>query len=165
MQQSVLQIWLGLPPALKKIISGIVVFIIFWIIAHLASIMIKRLNKHRNLHIMIIIRRLAKNILLVIGIVCALGTAGVNVSALIASLGLLGFAAGYALKDLLSNIIAGFMLMLNRTIKKGDKISVSSSEGVVDSITLRYTILKTDTQTLYIPNSTLFTNTLTVFNK
>lgn len=165
MHQSVLQIWLSLPPVLKKIISGVIVFILFWIVAHLASGMIKRLNTKRNLHVIMIVRRLVKNVLLVIGLVSVLGTAGVNVSALIASLGLLGFAAGYALKDLLSNIIAGFMLMLNRTIQTGDKISVSSNEGVVDSITLRYTILKSDTGTLYIPNNTLFTNTLTVFNK
>ena len=165
MLDSILQHWVSVPPIVKHIVSGVIVFIIFWFAAHIVSAIIKRLNRNKNNQVIIIIRRLAKNALLVIGLVCALGTAGVNISALIASLGLLGFAAGYALKDLLSNIIAGFMLMLNRTIQKDDKIEVNSKQGTVEAITLRYTILKTDDSTLYIPNNTLLTNTLTVFNK
>lgn len=59
---------------------------------------------------------------MLLGLVTALGTAGVNVSALVTSLGLVGFALGFALKDALSNIISGILLLLYRPFSVGDVI-------------------------------------------
>ena len=48
-----------------------------------------------------ILSRLVKNVILIIGFITALGTLGVNVSAIVAGLGLVGFAFGFAFKDML----------------------------------------------------------------
>ena len=53
-----------------------------------------------------------------IGLIAALEAAGINIGALMASAGLIGFAVGFALKDLLSNVIAGLLLLFNKAIKK-----------------------------------------------
>ena len=97
-----------------------------------------------------------------LGIITALGTAGVNVSALVASLGLTGFALGFALKDALSNLLAGLLVLLYRPFRVSDRISVMGLEGVVKSIDLRYTVLEDDAKTYLIPNSTLFTNAVII---
>lgn len=100
--------------------------------------------------------------LLAIGVVTALGTLGINVSALVAGLGLTGFALGIALKDGLSNVVSGAMLLIYRPFRIGDRITVAGNEGIVTSIDLRYTTLSAPEQRILIPNSTLFTNSVIV---
>ena len=60
----------------------------------------------------------ARVTLLVAGIVTALGTVGVDVSALVAGLGLTGFALGFAIKDTISNILAGVLLLVYRPFSR-----------------------------------------------
>jgi small-conductance mechanosensitive channel len=106
--------------------------------------------------------RTAKAAFLVFGTVTALGTAGINVSALVAGLGLTGFALGFAFRDILSNYLAGFLLLVYRPFTRGDHISVTGLEGSVSSIDLRYTMLRKDGSVILIPNSNLFTNPITI---
>ena len=99
---------------------------------------------------------------LTFGAVTALGTMGVNVSALVAGLGLTGFALGFALKDAISNVLSGILLLLYRPFQHGDYIAVAGFEGTVVGIDLRYTTLQHEHRTFLIPNSLLFTNTVTL---
>ncbi|MBN1864926.1 MAG: mechanosensitive ion channel [Victivallales bacterium] len=107
----------------------------------------------------------AATTVLVIGVISALGTLGVNVSALIAGLGLSGFALGFALRDALSNLLSGILIILYQPFKIGDQIVVAGSEGKVSEINLRYTILKSDDNRFLIPNANLFNNIVTVRRK
>jgi small conductance mechanosensitive channel len=66
---------------------------------------------------------------------------GVNVSALVAGLGLTGFALGFAFRDVLSNFLSGVLLLLFRPFRVGNHISINDLEGEVVSIDLRYTVL------------------------
>ena len=158
------RLWQSIPSEFHPAITGTLLFIAFAIVAFSVSILIERLSKKTKKPIIKLLKKLTRNSILLIGLISALGTAGINVTALIASLGLIGFAAGYALKDFLSNTIAGFMLMFNSTIKKNDKITVGNFSGTVIDINLRYTILRDEDKRYFIPNSTLFTNTLTLFD-
>jgi small-conductance mechanosensitive channel len=99
---------------------------------------------------------------MVLGLVTALGTIGINVAALVAGLGLTGFALGFALKDIISNSLAGILLIIYKPIQHGDHISVAAFRGNVVEINLRYTVLQGDNATIFVPNSTLFTNGITV---
>ena len=63
-----------------------------------------------------------KNILLLIGVISALGTIGIDISAMVAGLGLTGFALGFALKDILSNLISGVLILLYEPFKLNDSI-------------------------------------------
>ena len=85
---------------------------------------------------------------------------GINVSALVAGLGLTGFALGFALKDILSNLIAGVLILLYRPFRVNDYIMVTGLEGAVTEIDLRYTTLQKEGQKFLIPNSVLFTNSI-----
>jgi small-conductance mechanosensitive channel len=98
--------------------------------------------------------------LLLFGAVTALGTMGVNVSALVAGLGLTGFALGFAMKDILSNLMSGVLILLYRPFGVNDHITVTGLDGLMTDIDLRYTRLEKGDQTFLIPNSLLITNTI-----
>ena len=100
--------------------------------------------------------------LIVVGLITGLGTMGIDISALIAGLGLTGFALGFALRDALSNLLAGTLIILYRPFKPGDLITVAGNTGTVSSINFRYSILEADGKTILVPNSTMFNNTVTV---
>lgn len=99
------------------------------------------------------------------GAVSALGTLGIDMGAMIAGLGLVGFALGFALRDLLSNFLSGLLILLYNPFMRGDKISVSGSEGTVIEVNMRYTVLQAEDKKILIPNSSLFTNIVTVERK
>lgn len=101
---------------------------------------------------------------ILLGIVTALGTLGVNVSAIVASLGLTGFALGFALKDALSNLLAGIMTLFYQPFNIGDRILVSGMEGRVTAINLRYTQLVSADRRILIPNASLFNNVVVIYD-
>lgn len=103
--------------------------------------------------------------LLVIGIVTGLGTMGVNVSALVASLGLGGFALGFALRDAIGNVLAGALILIYQPFRTGQRISVAGFEGEVEEVNLRYTFLKAGGDRFLIPNQMLFTHPVKVHGK
>ncbi len=58
-----------------------------------------------------------------------------------AGLALAGFALGFALRDVLSNLLSGFLILFNRPFAPGARINVTGLEGKVISVDLRYTSL------------------------
>jgi small-conductance mechanosensitive channel len=109
-----------------------------------------------------LIGQIAKIGLLTFGTVTALGTLGVNVSALVAGLGLTGFALGFAFRDALSNLLAGILILMYHPFRRGDRIAVAGLEGTVIGIDLRYTTLRGEDKVFLIPNSSLFTNAISL---
>jgi len=112
--------------------------------------------------ILILIGSIAKIALQVLGVVTALGTLGINVSALVAGLGLTGFALGFAFRDALSNILAGVMILMYQPFERGDHATILDLEGEVTGIDLRYTTLQNENKTYLIPNSLLLTNAISL---
>jgi small-conductance mechanosensitive channel len=100
--------------------------------------------------------------LVTLGVVTALGTLGVDVSAIVAGLGLTGLALGIALKDVVSNAVSGVMLLLFRPFRHNDHIKVADFEGMVCDIDLRYTHLRTEGKVIFVPNSMMFANAVQV---
>ncbi|HEY5316300.1 MAG TPA: mechanosensitive ion channel domain-containing protein [Pirellulales bacterium] len=152
---------------LPRIVGGAVVLLVFWGLGRLAFRLIVRLPKleARAPELTHLMARTVKLCLELFGVVTALGTLGIEVSALVAGLGLTGFAFGFALKDIISNALSGVLIIFFRPFKQGDRISVFSSlafEGTVVEINLRYTVLDAEEKTVFIPNSILFTNAVSV---
>lgn len=146
-----------------KIGMAILVLVAFWIASSVARKVMVRLASEREANLNFVLRLAARGVagaLLLFGAVTALGTIGVNVSALVAGLGLTGFALGFAMKDILSNLMSGLLILLYRPFGIYDHITVTGLEGRVTEIDLRYTRLEKGSQTYLIPNSLLITNTI-----
>lgn len=158
------KLWPELRTLSEHIVIGVLIIIAFWILAKITEYLVARV-RHRLLHsagLLQLLGRVAKLAILTLGVATALGTMGINVSALVAGLGLTGFALGFAFRDILSNLLAGVLLLLFRPFGVGDRISVAGFDGEVSSIDLRYTILKQPDKVVLIPNSNLFTNPIVV---
>jgi small conductance mechanosensitive channel len=144
-----------------------VVFILFafFIVSSIVKRAINKASLRLNLdsNLSLLFARTSRIIIIIFGIVTALGTLGINVSALVAGLGLTGFALGFALKDTISNFLSGVLILLYKPFEIGNSIKISGHEGVVVSIDLRYTELNSEGSKVLIPNSKLFTDPITVF--
>jgi len=77
-----------------------------------------------------LVRRVAKILIWIIALLIILPIYGVNISALIATLGVSSLAIALAAQDTIANIIAGFMIMVDRPFRLGDKIKLPSGEIV-----------------------------------
>ena len=150
----------------SNLILGILIFVLFWISSKIIQYIINNYLKSKNSknNISTVIASIIKNIVIIIGLVTSLGTVGVNVSAIVAGLGLTGFAFGFAFKDMLSNFISGIMIFIYEPFKLGDKIKVDGKEGEVVDINLRYVTLLNEESTVLVPNSLSVSKSLEVMN-
>jgi len=152
---------------LPAFFAGLLILIIFWVAALVVAGTIIRVGQAREVEATVLsfVSKSVKYTILAFGIITVLGTWGINVTALVGGLGLTGFALGFALKDVISNVLSGILLLLYRPFVPGDKIQVSGHEGTVIDIDLRYTELETGDTHILIPNSSLFTNAVVIFDK
>ncbi len=148
-------------------VIALVIFITFWIISIIFRRIVKRYGKHTRLEQVVIslISQVINVVILIIGAITALGTVGVDVSALVAGLGLTSFALGFALQDILANVLSGLLLLIYRPFRLGNLVRVGANEGHVVAIDLRYTTLRTETQYILIPNQNLFKESIIVLAK
>jgi len=100
------------------------------------------------------LRNAGKVIAYIVVFIIALDFAGVPTTSLLAILGAAGLAIGLALKDSLSNIASGVMLILLRPFRAGDRVEVAGQEGLVDIVRVFQTELHTqDNRLILMPNS------------
>ena len=147
--------------------AGLAVFGAFVVAAMIASRLARtpRLTSRVPRELWILLARTAKAALLVIGLVMSLGTMGVDVSAVVAGLGLTGFALGFAVKDALGNVLAGVMTLIYKPFRVGDRIQVMGLEGRVYDIDMRYTSLDAGEKHHLVPNSALFSHPVAVIQE
>ncbi len=102
-----------------------------------------------------IMHKTANAAIYILGFIFILNTWNIDVTGVLAGLGIAGIAIGFAVRDSLANIFGGISIILDKAYKVGDKIKLESGEvGIVYNIGLRSTRLKTfDNQLLTIPNS------------
>jgi len=89
-------------------------------------------------------------------VIAALNKLGIQTTSLVAVVGAAGLAIGLALKDSLGNFAAGVMILIFKQFKAGDFIEAAGVLGVVETLNVFSTQLKTgDNKTVYVPNGKL----------
>lgn len=95
-------------------------------------------------------------VIIIIALLMILSILGVNVSAIVASLGIGGLAVAWASKDVLANLFASILLLVDNSFSQGDWIVCGKIEGHVVEIGLRRTTIRGfDNSLLFVPNSIL----------
>ncbi|MGP1579830.1 MAG: mechanosensitive ion channel family protein [Wolinella sp.] len=103
--------------------------------------------------------------IIVLTIITALANLGVQTASIIAVLGTAGLAIALSLKDSLSNLASGIMLIVFRHFAKGDSVEIDGIVGIVDEISLFHTRLTTpDHRSVVIPNSSIATERIINFS-
>jgi small-conductance mechanosensitive channel len=107
----------------------------------------------------IVLARLAKVALMLLGLMITLPLVGIDLTALSVFGGALGVGLGFGLQKIMANYVSGFILLLDRSIRIGDLISVGPDRGQVTQITTRYTVVRSLSGIeSIIPNETLISS-------
>ena len=150
--QDIVAVW-GL-----KVIAAIAIFIIGRWIAKGVRAGVRRMMKKGDVDPIVtgFVGSIAYIALLAFVIIAALGQLGIQTTSFIAILGAAGLAIGLALQGSLANFAAGFLMIIFRPFKVGDFIEGAGVAGVVETIQIFTTTLKTgDNKTIIIPNAKL----------
>lgn len=108
------------------------------------------------------LRKVAYVILMVVLVLAVLqGVLGVAPTSMIAALGAAGLAIGLALKDLLSNVASGVMLVSLKPFRVGDVVTIAGETGIVESVSIFQTRLRGfDNQTIVLPNNLITSDSI-----
>lgn len=155
---------------LPRVGMGILVFLVFLWLAHWAARVVGRIFERRakklDPTLVLLFTRLTRWSIVVVGIISAVETLGVNVSSLLAGLGIVGLTVGFALQDIAKNFTAGLLLMLQQPFQIGDTIEVKGYGGTIQDISLRATEMLTfDGLHVIIPNADVFINPITNYSR
>jgi small-conductance mechanosensitive channel len=114
-----------------------------------------------NLSLRMALSKGTRTVFLVLGVLVALPAVGIDLTMLSVFGGALGVGIGFGLQKVASNYISGFIILLDRSIRIGDLVTVDNKYGEVSQINTRYTLLKSlDGTESIIPNEMLIAQTV-----
>lgn len=108
-----------------------------------------------------ILRKGIRAIIWIMGIIIGMDNLGIDITAMIAGLGIGGLALALAAQDMVKNIFGGIMIFLDKPFKIGERIQINGFDGTVEEVGLRSTRVRTlEGRLLIINNSTFSDNTV-----
>lgn len=151
-----------LGPLVQDVLDGIVVFLIVlvagWVLRRVAITAAERAADEQ-------VRTLTRNVLTVLtwvlAVVAGLVAGGLDPVYIFTFGGIFSLAIGLAFQDLLRNVLAGIFILLEKPFRIGDQVAIGDQEGVVQTIALRTTALRTsDGRLAVLPNLTVFSSVI-----
>ena len=143
------------------VIKGVLALgLLLWLALVGGRVLERRINASPNLtpSVQALIVKLLKATFVVIAILAAIGTVGIDLSAFAFFGGALGVGIGFGLQKVISNLISGVILLLDKSLKPGDVIAVAGTYGWIRSLGARYALVVTrDGIEHLIPNEELIT--------
>ncbi len=112
-----------------------------------------------DLSLRVVFSKLAKSLLIVVGILIALPLVGIDVTVLSVFGGALGVGLGIGLQKIAANYLSGFVILLDRSVRIGDLVTIDGRYGEVTKLTTRYLVVRSaDGVDHLIPNETVVTS-------
>ena len=153
-----------------EIFSPIALYLFLFIMIRIALEKINFLKTPPFEKIFYFIKNMLHILIFIASLIFSLGIFGIDVQAIITSLGLFTFALGFALKDVIANFLSGLSMLLYGPFKVGDNITIDGYRGTVIKMEIRYTILEKkaevgNAELCYIPNSYLIGAKIILENK
>jgi len=145
--------------AVRTVVTGSVVLIMFRMIDALAAYLEKRAARTETRlddQLVPLVRKSLKAIMSVLALIFVLQNLDVDVGSLLAGLGIGGLAFALAAKDTLANMFGSLTIFLDRPFQIGDWVQVAGVEGTVEEVGFRSTRVRTFAKALVtVPNSTI----------
>lgn len=157
---------LGTNPWLVRIALAVVIGLAGWWVVKLLTGGLDRVMSRAGMDQILrdFLRNFARVLGLVVVLVAVLDAVGVPTTSLLAVLGAAGLAIGLALKDSLSNIASGVMLIVLRPFRAGDAVEIAGKEGVVERVNIFQTLLRAyQNHDIILPNSQITTQPIVNF--
>lgn len=144
--------------ALKLLVTvGVFVVVAQWI----ANAIERRVMKSQTLAVQmrVGISKVTHTVIIVLAVLLGLNTAGIDLTVLTVFTGAIGIGLGFGLQRIASNFVSGFVLIMDRSIRPGDVVSVGDSFGWVKELRGRYVVVRDrDGVERLIPNENLITS-------
>jgi len=146
--------------SVSSVILGVLVLLLTILISRWSSILIERRlanRRHIDPGLRYTICRLVKYVIVTVGLLVALKQAfALDLTSIAVIFTALSVGIGFGLQYIAADIASGFILLFERPIRIGDRITIGEDEGDVQSINLRTTIVTTnDRIAIIVPNSKL----------
>ncbi len=147
--------------SLLTVLKGMLALaLLLWGAVSLSGLLERRITAAHMLtpSVQVLFSKLLKVTLITLAIVAAVGSVGIDLTGFAVFTGALGVGIGFGLQKVVSNLISGVILLLDRSVKPGDVIAVGQTYGWVNSMGARYVSLVTRDGIEYlIPNEDLIT--------
>jgi small-conductance mechanosensitive channel len=146
---------------LTVIEAALLLFFLVWAAFAASRLAQSRINRITSLtpSVQVLIGNTLKIILVVLAVVIALDTVGIDLTALALFSGAVGVGVGLGLQKVVSNFVSGVILLLDRSIKPGDVIEIGETFGRITSMAARYVSVRSrDGKDYLLPNEELITN-------
>jgi small conductance mechanosensitive channel len=141
------------PNLISAFVVILLVIIFYSITARVFEATLRKTTMQESL-IQITVRSLYRSVVIIVGLILVLSKLGINVTAAVAGIGVLGIAVGFAAQQTIANIFSGFGIFVDRLYSAGDWVKISDNYGEVVSISLRTTKIRTlDNTYVSVPNS------------
>jgi small-conductance mechanosensitive channel len=151
--------------SLLLVLKGVITLaLLIWLANTLSRLTEQRLQRVVPLTpaMEVLAAKLVRISLLTLAIVIALGSIGIDLTAFAVFSGAIGVGIGFGLQKVVSNLISGVILLLDRSIKPGDVIEIDGTYGSVATLNARYvSVLTRDGKEYLIPNEELITERVT----
>ncbi len=137
--------------------------LLFYLTAKMRVWVVRVLRSKKNIDVGIseATGSIVRYVLISIGFLMILQSAGVDLSAITVLAGALGIGVGFGLQNITSNFVSGIIILFERPIKVGDRIEVNNILGDVVSISPRATtIVSNDNISIIVPNSEFISSTV-----
>jgi small-conductance mechanosensitive channel len=114
-----------------------------------------------DMNLRVVTAKFVRALLIFVGVMIALSAAGIDLTLLSVFGGALGVGLGFGLQKIASSYVSGFIILLDRSVRIGDLVTVDSRYGSITAITARYVVVKSmDGTEAIIPNEALITSTV-----
>jgi small-conductance mechanosensitive channel len=147
------------------LVKGALTLALFlWLASTLSRVVETRLGRLSELSpaMQVLTSKLVRFGLITLAIVLALGVVGIDLTAFTVFSGAVGVGIGLGLQKVVSNLVSGVILLVDRSIKPGDVIEMDGNYGWITSLNARYVSLATrDGKEILIPNEDLITGRVT----
>jgi small conductance mechanosensitive channel len=154
-----------IPETAIYVAVGLVVLVATVFVARLAARIVgeKARQQHMRTDMVVVTRRVAMAVVVVIGIFAALGFAVQNSNVTLFGLLLGTIVAALGVQQLLQDYVSGYYVLFERHLRVGDRIEFNDSEGTIVEVRLRVTLLRNDQgDIVVVPNSELFSKPVTI---
>ncbi len=108
-----------------------------------------------------LLTRISKVLIIGVGIYIILPSLGIDLTALSIFGGAVGVGLGFGLQKIASNFLSGFIILVDKSVKIGDRVIINDVTGTITKITTRYTVMQAfDGSEIIIPNERFITDTI-----
>ena len=137
--------------------AGAVLIVTLWVSSAIESRLLKSATGS-DLSLRKVISNTVRVLLMFVGLLLALSSVGIDLTALSVLGGAVGVGIGFGLQKLAANYVSGFVILAERSMRIGDSVKVDNFEGRITDIKARYTVIRSATgRESIVPNEMLIT--------